>query len=62
MENEDELIDINEFRKLIEDTFRPIKVTITEEMVQWNFNQIDTDGSGRISFDEFLSFIKKYSS
>lgn len=62
MENEDELIDINEFRKLIEDTFRPIKVTITEEMVQWNFNQIDKDNSGRISFEEFLSFIKKYNS
>lgn len=60
VENEDELIDINEFRKLIEDTFRPIKVTITEEMVQWNFNQIDKDSSGRISFDEFLDFIKKY--
>lgn len=59
-DNEDELIDINEFRKLMEDTFKPINIKITEEMVQWNFNQIDKDHSGRISFDEFLKFIKKY--
>ena len=35
----------------MEDTFAPLKLTVTEEMVEWNFNQIDTDKSGRISFD-----------
>lgn len=59
-DNEDELIDIGEFRKLMEDTFRPLNITITEEMVNWNFSQIDKDNSGRISFDEFLKFIRKY--
>ena len=42
------------------DTFAPLKIEITEEMVDWNFGQIDTDNSGRISFDEYLKFIKKY--
>lgn len=59
-DNEDELIDINEFRKLMEDTFKPLNITITQEMVEWNFNQIDKDHSGRISFAEYLAFIKKY--
>jgi Ca2+-binding EF-hand superfamily protein len=58
--NEDELIDLAEFRKLMEDTFKPLNITITQEMVEWNFNQIDKDGSGRISFEEFLAFIRKY--
>lgn len=49
-ENEDELIDKAEFRKLMEDTFKPLKIQITEEMVNWNFAQIDTDNSGRITF------------
>jgi Ca2+-binding EF-hand superfamily protein len=31
-------------------------------MVQWNFSKIDTDGSGRISFEEYMTFIKKYNS
>jgi Ca2+-binding EF-hand superfamily protein len=35
----------------MEDTFKPLKIPITEEMVQWNFDKIDTDKSGRISFD-----------
>lgn len=48
--NEDDLIDKAEFRKLMEDTFRPLKIEITEEMVDWNFNQIDDNHSGRISF------------
>lgn len=48
--NEDDLIDMSEFRKLMEDTFKPLKIEITEEMVQWNFNQIDNNNSGRISF------------
>ena len=59
-DNEDELIDKEEFRKLMEDTFKPLNITITEEMVDWNFNQIDKDNSGRISFKEYLEFIKKY--
>lgn len=46
----------------MEDTFKPLNITITEEMVSWNFNKIDTDGSGRISFDEYMKFIKKYNS
>lgn len=58
--NEDELIDKAEFRKLMEDTFRPLKIQITNEMVDWNFSQIDRDNSGRISFDEYMNFIKKY--
>lgn len=44
----------------MEDTFRPLNVKITDDMVKWNFSQIDKDNSGRISFDEFLKFIKKY--
>ena len=44
----------------MEDTFKPLNITITEEMVDWNFNQIDKDNSGRISFKEYLEFIKKY--
>ena len=59
---EDDLIDIKEFRRLMEDTFKPLNLTITEEMVQWNFDKIDTDHSGRISFDEYMTFIKKYNS
>ena len=58
--NEDELIDKAEFRRLMEDTFRPLKIQITNEMVDWNFSQIDKDNSGRISFDEYMKFIKKY--
>ena len=58
--NEDDLIDKAEFRKLMEDTFRPLKIEITNEMVDWNFSQIDKDNSGRISFDEYMKFIKKY--
>ena len=57
--NEDDLIDLTEFRRLMEDTFRPLKIQVTEEMVKWNFSQIDKDNSGRISFDEYLKFIKK---
>lgn len=60
--NEDDLIDLIEFRRLMEDTFRPLKIQVTEEMVKWNFAQIDKDNSGRISFDEYLKFIKKYNS
>lgn len=60
--NEDDLIDLSEFRRLMEDTFRPLKIQVTEEMVKWNFAQIDKDNSGRISFDEYLKFIKKYNS
>ncbi len=58
--NEDDLIDKSEFRKLMEDTFRPLKIQITNEMVDWNFSQIDKDNSGRISFEEYMQFIKKY--
>ncbi len=58
--NEDDLIDKAEFRRLMEDTFRPLKIQITNEMVDWNFAQIDHDNSGRISFDEYMKFIKKY--
>lgn len=58
--DEDDLIDKEEFRKLMEDTFRPLKIPITQEMVDWNFGQIDKDNSGRISFDEYMKFIKKY--
>lgn len=53
-DNEDELIDRQQFRKLMEDTFKPLNITITEEMVNWNFDQIDTDHSNRISFKEYL--------
>lgn len=42
------------------DTFAPLKIEITQEMVDWNFGQIDADNSGRISFQEYLKFIKKY--
>ena len=59
-ENEDDLIDINQFRKLMEDTFRPLKIPITQEMVEWNFNQVDIDHSGRITFEEYMKFIRKY--
>ena len=59
-QNEDELIDITEFRKLMEDTFRPLKIQITQEMVEWNFKQVDIDNSGRISFEEYMKFIRKY--
>jgi Ca2+-binding EF-hand superfamily protein len=58
--SEDDLIDKAEFRKLMEDTFRPLNIPITQEMVDWNFGQIDKDNSGRISFDEYMKFIKKY--
>ena len=58
--HEDEVIDIDEFRRLMEDTFKPLKITITEEMVRWNFDQIDKDHSGRINFEEYMAFIKKY--
>lgn len=58
--SEDDLIDKEEFRRLMEDTFRPLKIPITQEMVDWNFGQIDKDNSGRISFDEYMKFIKKY--
>ena len=44
----------------MEDTFKPLNIPITQEMVQWNFSQIDKDNSDRISFEEFLKFIKKY--
>jgi Ca2+-binding EF-hand superfamily protein len=60
--SEDELIDIEEFRRLMEDTFKPLNITITEEMVRWNFDKIDTDHSGRISFKEYMTFVKKYNS
>ena len=46
----------------MEDTFKPLNIQITEEMVQWNFDKIDVDHSGRISFDEYMKFIKKYNS
>lgn len=58
--SEDDLIDIEEFRKLMEDTFKPLNIPITQEMVQWNFDKIDTDHSGRISFGEYVAFVKKY--
>ncbi len=44
----------------MEDTFRPLKIPITQEMVDWNFGQIDTDNSGRITFAEYKAFIQKY--
>ncbi len=44
----------------MEDTFKPLNIPITEEMVEWNFNKIDTDHSGRISFSEYVAFVKKY--
>ena len=44
----------------MEDTFKPLKIPITEEMVRWNFDKIDVDHSGRISFNEYLEFIKNY--
>lgn len=44
----------------MEDTFKPLNIPITEEMVEWNFNKIDTDHSGRISFSEYMTFVKKY--
>lgn len=44
----------------MEDTFKPLNIPITEEMVQWNFSKIDTDNSGRISFSEYVAFVKKY--
>ena len=44
----------------MEDTFKPLNIPISQEMVKWNFDKIDTDNSGRISFDEYLKFIKKY--
>ena len=44
----------------MEDTFRPLNIPITQEMVDWNFAQIDTDNSGRITFAEYTNFIKKY--
>lgn len=59
-DNEDEMIDREEFRKLMEDTFKPLNITITEEMVNWNFDKIDTDKSNRISFKEYMEFIRKY--
>jgi Ca2+-binding EF-hand superfamily protein len=37
----------------MEDTFKPLKITVTQEMLEWNFNKIDKDGSGRISFSEY---------
>ncbi len=46
----------------MEDTFKPLNIQITEEMVEWNFNKIDVDHSGRISFEEYMKFIKKYNS
>ena len=46
----------------MEDTFKPLNIPITEEMVSWNFNKIDTNSSGRISFKEYLTFVKKYNS
>lgn len=58
--DEDDLIDIAEFRRLMEDTFRPLKIPITQEMVEWNFNQVDVDHSGRITFGEYMKFIRKY--
>ena len=32
------------------DTFKPLNIQVTEDMVDWNFAQIDTDNSGRITF------------
>lgn len=46
----------------MEDTFKPLNIKITQEMVEWNFNKIDVDHSGRISFEEYLNFVKKYNS
>ena len=54
------MIDKEEFKKLMTDTFAPLKIEVTQEMVDWNFAQIDTDNSGRIDFKEYLKFIKKY--
>jgi Ca2+-binding EF-hand superfamily protein len=58
--DEDDLIDKSEFRKLMEDTFKPLNIPITQEMVDWNFAQIDNDNSGRITFAEYTNFIRKY--
>ena len=44
----------------MEDTFKPLNIKITQEMVEWNFKQIDKDNSGRISFGEYMAFIRKY--
>ncbi len=44
----------------MEDTFRPLNIPITEDMVDWNFAQIDTDNSGRITFQEYMDFVQKY--
>ena len=38
----------------MQDTFRPLKIQITEEMVRWNFDKIDVDHSGKISFNEYM--------
>ena len=44
----------------MEDTFRPLNIAITEDMFDWNFAQIDTDNSGRITFKEYMDFVQKY--
>ena len=37
-----------------------IDVEITDEMVDWNFNKIDTDHDGKINIQEYLHLIKSY--
>jgi Ca2+-binding EF-hand superfamily protein len=59
---EDDLIDKEEFKKLMTDTFQPLNIPVTQDMVDWNFSQIDTDNSGRITFKEYTEFLNKYNS
>ena len=44
------------------DTFEPLNIPVTQDMVDWNFSKIDTDNSGRITFKEYMEFVNKYNS
>ena len=44
----------------MKETFVAIDVEISDEMVDWNFNKLDTDGDGKINIDEYLKLIKAY--
>ena len=60
--NENDLIDKEEFKRLMTDTFEPLNIPVTQDMVDWNFSKIDTDNSGRITFKEYMEFVNKYNS
>merc|ERR1740139_1488162 len=54
------LIDYHEFRDALHKIFRLPLGSMVESRVLYFWNEVDTDGSCEVSFDEFLCFWQKY--